>query len=80
MNFSEAGAHPGSTLFNIFEFGGTLPAVVYFEGLFGEIYYEREKDVGRYEDIFTALHATALDRHRSGELILKIRSNLEGRS
>jgi transcriptional regulator with XRE-family HTH domain len=73
----EAGAHPGYTLFNIFEFAGTLPAVVYMEGLFGEIYYEREKDVGRYEDIFTALHAIALDRHRSGELIMKIRSSLE---
>jgi transcriptional regulator with XRE-family HTH domain len=43
-----AGAHPApGSMFNILEFGGSAPAVVYVEGLVGWLYIEQPKDVTR---------------------------------
>ena len=68
-----AGAHPamGST-FNILEFGGAVPTVVYVEGLVGWIYVERPQDVARYRQIFEHLRTVALTPQESGTLLQQI--------
>ena len=76
----DAGSHPGFSVFDIMEFADSLPPVVYLEGLFGQIWYERSQDVDRYQDKFAALHALALDPQDSRELIMKIRHDIEARS
>ena len=76
----DAGSHPGFSVFDIMEFADSLPPVVYLEGLFGQIWYERSQDVDRYQDKFAALHVLALDPQDSRELIMKIRHDIEARS
>jgi transcriptional regulator with XRE-family HTH domain len=68
-----AGAHPamGST-FNILEFAGTVPTVVYVEGLVGWIYVERPQDVARYRQVFEHLRTVALTSRESVALLREI--------
>jgi transcriptional regulator with XRE-family HTH domain len=55
-----AGAHRalGST-FNILQFSGPLPNVVYVEGLLGWIFIERPEDIARHENAFERLSEIA---------------------
>src|SRR5690242_5816363 len=68
-----AGAHPAmGSNFNILEFAGAVPTVVYVEGLVGWIYVERPQDVARYQQVFEHLRTVALTPQESGTLLQKI--------
>ena len=68
-----AGAHPAmGSNFNILEFAGAVPTVVYVEGLVGWIYVERPQDVARYRQVFEHLRTVALTPQESGTLLQKI--------
>jgi transcriptional regulator with XRE-family HTH domain len=74
----EIGAHPATdSNFSILDFIGSMPSVVYVEGLVGTIYLERPEDLERYNEIYQALHAVALSSEESIELILKMRRSLK---
>jgi transcriptional regulator with XRE-family HTH domain len=69
-----AGAHPAmDSTFNILEFAGSVPSVVYVEGLVGWVYMKRPRDIARYENVFERLCSIALDSQASIELIKGIR-------
>jgi transcriptional regulator with XRE-family HTH domain len=69
------GAHPAmDSLFEILDFGGTAPQVVYVEGLMGYIYLDRAQDISRYVKVFDHLRALALTPEESAALIAKIRT------
>jgi hypothetical protein len=69
------GAHPAmDSLFEILDFGGTAPQVVYVEGLMGYIYLDRAQDISRYAQVFDHLRALALTPEESAALIAKIRA------
>jgi hypothetical protein len=56
-----AGAHPGmDSTFTLLHFKEAAPDVVYVEGLVGNIYFERAKDLERYQRVFDLLRAVAL--------------------
>jgi transcriptional regulator with XRE-family HTH domain len=68
-----AGAHPGmDSTFRILEFAGSMPAVVYVEGLVGWIYLDRPADISRYQEIFQNLCSFALSPQDSIELITRV--------
>ena len=59
------GPHPAlDSTFNILEFSGAAPHLVYSEGLAGFIFMEREEDVERYNDVFRHLADIAPHIHR----------------
>jgi len=65
-----AGAHPAmDSTFNILEFAGSVPSVVYVEGLVGWVYMKRQRDIERYEKVFERLCNIALAPQASIELI-----------
>jgi len=65
-----AGAHPAmDSTFNILEFRGAVPSVVYVEGLVGWVYMKRPQDIARYTQVFERLCAIALTPQESIELI-----------
>ena len=65
-----AGAHPAmDSTFNILEFAGSVPSVVYVEGLVGWIYMKRPREIERYTEVFERLCDIALPPHESVELI-----------
>ena len=65
-----AGAHPAmDSTFNILEFAGSVPSVVYVEGLVGWVYMKRPRDIVRYEKVFERLCNIALDPQATIELI-----------
>jgi len=65
-----AGAHPAmESTFDILEFDGMTPSVVYVEGLAGNMYLERLPDLQRYEQVFDHLHHLALSPQDSIELL-----------
>jgi transcriptional regulator with XRE-family HTH domain len=67
------GAHPAmNSTFNILDFVGPAPTVVYVEGLVGWIYVERPHDVERYRQVFNHLRAVSLSPQESIELIARI--------
>jgi transcriptional regulator with XRE-family HTH domain len=73
-----SGCHPGlGGAFDILDFAGTLPGVVYVEGLFGVIYVEKVPDVDRHRAAFELLRDVALDQESSNKLIMRIRRDLE---
>ncbi|MBF6244995.1 helix-turn-helix domain-containing protein [Nocardia elegans] len=61
--------------FTILDFGRDAkgsaiePAVVFIPGLAGDIYLEKENDVGRYDRAYEAIRAAALDAKASRDLI-----------
>lgn len=74
ISFS-AGAHPAmDSMFDILEFDGSAPSVVYVEGLMGWLFIERVTDISRYVRIFELLRSTALTPKESIELILEIQA------
>jgi hypothetical protein len=70
---NRAGAHPalGST-FNIVEFDGTLPDIVYSETLAGFFFIEKREEVRRFASVFERLSNIALSSAQSAEMILKV--------
>jgi transcriptional regulator with XRE-family HTH domain len=68
-----AGAHPAmDSTFNILEFAGSVPSVVYVEGLVGWLYVERPQDLDRYQQVFEHLRTVALTPQESIELLARI--------
>jgi transcriptional regulator with XRE-family HTH domain len=64
------GAHPAmESTFDILEFSGVTPSVVYVEGLVGHMYLERLSDLQRYEQVFDHLRQMALSPQDSIELL-----------
>jgi Domain of unknown function (DUF5753)/Helix-turn-helix domain len=73
----EAGAHPGvDSTFCFLEFTDPpLPAIIYVEGLAGQIYLEHESDLARYRSSLEYLKTVAaLDPDASANLINRIRA------
>ena len=69
----EAGAHPAmDSTFNILDFAGSVPSVVYVEGLSGWNYLERPADIVRYQAVFNELRRLSLSEEKSLELIAKV--------
>lgn len=68
-----AGAHPAmDSTFNILEFAGSVPSVVYVEGLMGWLYVDRPQDIDRYQQVFEHLRTVALTPRESMRLMLRI--------
>jgi transcriptional regulator with XRE-family HTH domain len=68
-----AGAHPAlDSTFNILEFSGGMPDIVYSEGLAGFIFMDAPPDVKRYRGVFDALTAKAATPEQSADLVRKI--------
>jgi hypothetical protein len=72
-----AGAHAalGST-FNILQFDGVLPDVVYVEGLVGWIFSERPEDIARHQFAFERVSDIALSAQDSADFIENAISSL----
>lgn len=67
------GAHPAlDSTFNILEFSGEMPDIVYSEGLVGSIFMEGSADIDRYQRVFDTLTAKAATPEQSADLIRKI--------
>ena len=68
-----AGAHPAmDSTFNILDFAGSVPSVVYVEGLVGWIYVERPQEINRYQQVFEHLRTVALNPQESRDLLMRI--------
>jgi transcriptional regulator with XRE-family HTH domain len=68
-----AGAHAAmDSTFNILDFAGNVPSVVYVEGLVGWIYLDRPQDLDRYQQVFKHLREKALSPQESINLIAEI--------
>jgi transcriptional regulator with XRE-family HTH domain len=71
-----AGAHPGlNSTFNILEFSGDVPDVVYVEGVIDRPYVERPDDLERYRQVFDRMCQIAMTPEQSVELISKVRES-----
>jgi hypothetical protein len=67
------GAHPAvASTFILLEFPPPLAGEVYVEGLFGQIYLERQQDVQRYTDVFERLTAMSVSPDASVEMMKKM--------
>lgn len=74
----EAGAYPGmDTTFNILEFAGSVPSVVYVEGLLGWQYVKLPQRISRYRQVFDQLCTVALNPQESVELATRICAKLK---
>jgi transcriptional regulator with XRE-family HTH domain len=72
-----AGAHPAmDSTFNILEFAGPVPSVVYVEGLVGWIYVERPQDMRRYQQVFDHLCTIALSPKETIKLMTGVARNI----
>lgn len=68
-----AGAYPAmDSPFNILEFAGDVPSVVYVEGLAGWLYVDRQQDIDRYQQVFHQLCNIALSPQESIKLVARI--------
>lgn len=73
-----AGAHPAmDSTFNILEFTGSVPSVIYVEGLVGWIYLDRPADIDRYRQVFDYLCSLALSPKESIALVAKVRAEYQ---
>jgi transcriptional regulator with XRE-family HTH domain len=69
----EAGAHPAmDSTFSMLDFAGSVPSVVYVEGLVGWIYVDNPQDLARYQQVFERLCAMALTPQESIELVARV--------
>lgn len=76
-----AGAHPAmDSMFDILEFAGSTPSLVYVEGLMGWLYLERAPDISRYVRVFELLRSLARTPKESIELILEIQERHNDRT
>ena len=68
-----AGAHPAmDSTFSMLDFAGSVPSVVYVEGLVGWIYVDSPQDIARYQKVFECLCAIALSPQESVELVTSV--------
>ena len=69
-----AGAHPGmDSTFNILEFAGPVPKLVYVEGLVGYYYLDRPADIDKYQQVFDYLSSLALNPKDSIGMIARVK-------
>lgn len=69
----DAGAHPAlDSTFVLLDFLEPIRSVVYVEGLAGQLYLERSRDVERYEQIFERLQSISLTTQKSVKLVKKV--------
>lgn len=67
------GAHPAmESTFNILDFEGAVPSVVFVEGLIGFMYLEKSQDITRYLQVFEYLCTQALSPKESIHLIKEV--------
>jgi transcriptional regulator with XRE-family HTH domain len=72
------GAHPAlDSNFNILEFAGAAPDLVYSEGMVGFIYLDRPEDITRYHQVFEHLGQLALAPDQSAQLMLDVSRSYE---
>jgi hypothetical protein len=70
-----AGAHSAlDSTFAFLEFEASVSAVVYVDGLVGQIYLEHQPDVQRYVQVIDQLRTLSLSAQDSAELIARVRS------
>jgi transcriptional regulator with XRE-family HTH domain len=70
----QVGAHPAlESNFVILEFAGQAPAIVYVEGLVGQIYVERQQDVDQYLVAVSKLRDMALSPQDSAAFVANFR-------
>jgi hypothetical protein len=68
-----AGAHPAmDSSFSMLDFDGSVPGVVYVEGLVGRIYVESPRDIARYQQVFEYLSTVALTPQESIGLVKRV--------
>ena len=73
------GAHPAlDSTFILLEIPPPVPDVVYVEGLVGQVYVQRPKEVERYKQIFARLRALSLDSKESAKFLNKILKSYQG--
>jgi transcriptional regulator with XRE-family HTH domain len=71
-----AGAHPAlDSTFTILDFVGSVPSVVYVEGLVGWIYLERPDEVDRYYQVFDRLRTLALSPQDTISMVASVLGN-----
>lgn len=71
-----AGAHPAlNSTFDMLEFFGDFPGVVYVEGVTDHIYLEPSEDFEKYRQVFDRMSNIAMTEEQSIELILKVRES-----
>jgi hypothetical protein len=69
-----AGAHPAmDSTFNILEFAGPVPKLVYVEGLVGYYYLDRPADIDKYQQVFDYLSSLALNPKDSIAMIARVK-------
>ena len=74
----EAGAHPAFYgQFNMLDFAVPVGGVVHIEGLLGDFFFDRPQDIERYQMVFEALFAMALNQKESLKKIANISQNLK---
>lgn len=81
----DAGRHPGlaTGAFTMLHFPPTNdgvdtdPAVVYIQGLTGELYLDKPDEVQRYRDAYAAILDCALDEHATQALLMAAAKDLE---
>jgi transcriptional regulator with XRE-family HTH domain len=68
-----AGAHPAlNSTFDILEFSGDFPGVVYVEGVTDHMYLEPSDDFEKYRQVFGRMSKIAMTEDQSIELISKV--------
>jgi Domain of unknown function (DUF5753)/Helix-turn-helix domain len=71
----EAGAHPAlDSTFVVLEFRDPLPAMVYVEGLVGQVWLERPQEIHRYKQVFDYLQVMSMSQRSSLDLLAKLAS------
>ena len=71
-----AGAHPAlNSTFDMLEFSGDLPGVVYVEGVTDRTYVEPSEDFKKYRQVFSRISNIAMTETQSIELISKVRES-----
>ena len=74
-----AGAHPAmDSTFSMLDFAGSVPSVVYVEGLVGWIYVDNPQDIARYQKVFERLCSMALTPQESIELVARVAAEHKG--
>lgn len=68
-----AGAHPAlDSTFILLQFEGSVPGIVYVEGLVGHLYLERAQDVQRYGMVFDRLRSVSLSEQKSLDVMKRM--------
>jgi transcriptional regulator with XRE-family HTH domain len=69
----EAGAHPAlDSTFVLLQFRDPLPAMVYVEGLLGQMWLEKPQEAERYKQVFEFLQKMSMSQSASIKLLAKL--------